>query len=501
MATGTGKTRVFCEVIGLFLAFRPGRRVLVLAHRDELIRQAAARLKREGIFAGIEKGKERSTVGDSVVVGSVQTLRGDRLAAMAPDAFGLIVIDEAHRAASPTYQAIIGHFARAKVLGVTATPDRLDGKPLADTFDSVAYRYPINRAIDEGYLCPIRSERVVVEGLELGEIRRNRGDLSKGQLARLMNEEAHIHAVVGPLLEMAERTDDVLRFPSRRRRPTVVFTVDVAHGRAIADMLNRYRPGCADLVTGKQSPGMRAQIYRNHEAQLFQFLVNCEVLTEGWDAPYVSCVAIARPTMSRALYAQMVGRGTRLCPGKADLLVLDFTANPGRHKLVGPEDVLAGREVESEVKSKARELKLADPALDDLGALALALEWFETESANREHKAKITAVASFYTEQIDPFIGAVIRTGEPGAAHDYQVKALERLGLKPPEALSSDDAAQLLLNLQERRNAGLCSFKMARWLTQNGVKGAHALSKDAARDIQASMFKRFKPRVIKGGKR
>lgn len=472
MATGTGKTRTAIEAVKEYSQHLPARcgpeRVLWLAHRDELIGQAEERFHASGFRdVGREQGKLCAST-NQIVCGSVQTIKGKRLAYMSPDRFDLIVIDEAHRAAAKGYQAIVEHFANAKILGLTATPDRLDGKPLGDIFDSVAYEYPIDRAIREGWLAPMRSLQVVVDGLELGQVRRSRGDLNRGDLSRLMMEEGHIHAVVDPLLRLAMTKTRIPGKDVEVKRPTVVFAVDVEHGRAITDMLNRYRPRCADLVTGKQSRAMRRQIYRNHEGGCIQFLVNCEVLTEGWDAPYVSCIVIARPTMSRALYAQMVGRGTRLHPGKADLLVLDFVGNGGRHALIGPADVLAGEVVEPELRAAMARLKEEDPTLADLECLELAQLWLATERDKAAEQSAITAVAKFYTEQIDPFIGQVLRTGIPGKAYDYQVKALETLGFKLPPSLSFEDASELLLVVQDRKAAGLCSFKMARRLAQQG---------------------------------
>lgn len=480
MATGAGKTRVFCEVAKSYLT--PFGRVLIVAHRDELITQAARRVcEITEVRTGIEKGRHRAIYGHRVVVASVQSLKGERLARFRRDDFDLVIIDEAHRAAAKGYQAIVEHFQSAKVLGVTATPWRLDGKPLGDTFDTVAYEYPIERGIREGYLSPIRCHRVVVEGLQLGDVRRTRGDLSRKDLSRLLNDEAHIHGIVDPLLKMASERDDVLRFPRAVYRPTVVFAVDVEHGRAITDMLNRYRPRCADMVTGKQRQETRRQIYNNHSAGYIQFLVNCEVLTEGWDAPYVSCVAIARPTLSWALYSQMVGRGTRLYQGKHDCLVLDFVGNSGRHHLVGPTDVLAGRVVDDDLRAATAKIREENPETDELGILELALAWLEGERERSEAQARITAVANFYTELIDPFLGRLERPGaDEEPAHAYQRKALEQLGFDLPGFFPASGAAQLLNTVQDRRMAGLCSYKMAKLLTQQKVPNAAQLTKEQA---------------------
>lgn len=484
MATGTGKTRTTIEfIVELYQVVRPrgSTRVLWLAHRDELIGQAEAQILARGFTAdvGREQGK-RSEPLSQIVCGSVQTIKGRRLVAFARNHFDSIVIDEAHRAAGKGYQAIVEHFADAKILGLTATPDRLDGKPLGDIFDSVAYEYPIDRAIREGYLAPMRSLQVVVHGLELGQVRRTRSDLNRSDLSRLMLEESHIHAVVDPLLRLA---DD---------RPTVVFAVDVEHARAIVEMLERYRPGCAGVVTGKTK--FRHNMYAMHRRKQFQFLVNCEVLTEGWDAPYVSCIAIARPTMSRALYAQMIGRGTRLYPGKADLLVLDFVGNGGRHALIGPADVLAGQVVEPELRAAMARLKEEDPALADLECLELAQLWLATERDRAAERAAIVAVAKFYTEQVDPFLGKVMRDGVPGKAHQHHIRALTQLGFKLPVSLSADDAGALMLAVHERKAAGLCSFKMSRKLSQQGYQETSKMTMhEASKLIERCKARKWRP--------
>lgn len=487
MATGTGKTAVLASIAAR--GARVGRRVLVLAHRDHLLEQAKATLERWGVSRVVlEQGPNRAAVGDRVVVASVQTLKGARLDAWPRDWFHLVIVDEAHRAAAKGYRAILDHFAAAKVLGVTATPWRLDGQALGDVFDSVAYRYPIERGIRDGYLVPIHSHRVVVEGLQLGEVRKRAGDFAAGELSKLLADEGHLHGVVAPLLERAGS------------RPTVVFAVDVAHGQALVDMLNRYRPICAALVTGKRKDNTngraRADIFADHAAGEFQFLVNCQVLTEGWDAPYVSCVAIARPTMSWSLFAQMIGRGTRLHPGKQDCLVLDFVGNAGKHTLIGPEDVLAGRVLDAETRAAVQGLAAENPELAALDLLEMAQDWLAGEQERKSEQAALTAVATFYTEVVDLFVGHVKRDTSDEPAHDYQRRALGWAGLEAPEGLSAGDAAQLLLALQERKEQGKATPKQVRWLISQRMPPAQAraLSKEQASEIMGTMIGRFSTR-------
>lgn len=489
MATGTGKTRTAMEYIRERLSFQYDihqcTRVLWLAHRDELLSQAEARARAMGIDSvGREQQARRSTGDERLVCGSVQTLTAQRLASIDRRAFSLIIVDEAHHVTSTSYRRILEHFHHAQVLGLTATPDRLDGKPLADVFNSVAYEYPIDRAIREGYLARVRSRRVVVEGLALGDVRRSRGDLNRQDLAKVLGAEQYLHAVVAPLLELAGD------------RPTVVFAVDVAHGQALTDMINRYRPVAAALVHGKTSD--RNRLYVEHRHRISQFLVNCEVLTEGWDAPYVTCVAIARPTTSRALYTQMVGRGTRL-HGDADCLVLDFTGAAGRHSLVGPADVLAGRDIGPELRAAAAKIQEDDPALDSLDVLALAEEWLAEEKRRTALQARVTAVARFYAEEIDPFLGHVrpgmrqlgFNLDEPATAD--QIKQLKDWGVKAPPEISRLDAIAILDRLRERHRTGRANYKTIRQLSARGYKDVVNWSrKQASDEWQKILRQRYK---------
>lgn len=378
-ATGTGKTTSAGELA--YLAVENGETVLFLAHRSELISQAARRFEDDfGLDVGIEQGS-RHAGPESVVCASVQTLRGKRLEKFPRDAFDVIIVDEAHHAAAPGYKRILDHFHIARVVGVTATPDRADGKPLSETFEYVAHRYDIEDAIDDGYLVPVRGIQVVVPGMDLSKVRSRRQmrrtaggidptglfgladlvgetvdllakagqariappgkiapngerrysvDLHPADLGDAVIDPVAVEGVAAPLLELAGE------------RRTVVFAVDIRHATAIADSLNEKRPGCARVVHGKLKKRDRRAVLTAHRAGEFQFLLNCVLLTEGYDDPEIACVAMARPTMSRVLYSQAVGRALRLCDGKEEALLLDFVGVGSKFNLVAPEDALAG---------------------------------------------------------------------------------------------------------------------------------------------------------------
>lgn len=473
LATGLGKTVVFASWSRMRVD--AGRRVLVLAHRTELLTQALAKLEAVGVHAAIEQA-ERRAGNAQVVVASIQTLRGKRLAALDPNEFD-VVIDEAHHTTAASYRAVLAHFSRSLILGVTATADRGDGTALGEVFDSVAYRFEIREGIAGGYLAPIRARQIHVEGVDLSSVRSRAGDLAPDELAAIMATEQAVIGVVDPLL----------REVGTRR--TIAFCVDVAHSMAIAEAINRYQPGAARVGHGELAPEERAEILADFAAGKFQFLVNCQLWVEGFDEPSISCVATIRPTKSRAMVVQQVGRGTRLlgltieesrANGKADLLWLDFTGNAGRHKLVGPIDALAAGEVDDDVRKEADRI-LAD---EDMG-VDEALDEAARRLEERRRAAKITASARYFAADIDPFFGAEMGppclepwAGDRATAEQHEI--LLGIGLKKlPNTLTRGEAVRIIAANQERHRLKLASYKQVRLLQRAGIN-AKRMSKSQA---------------------
>jgi superfamily II DNA or RNA helicase len=457
MATGTGKSAVIGEVVRR--ETDRGGRALVLAPRVEIVDQLARALKARGLRVAVEQGDRKAPFDVDAVVATVATLRGPRLARWKPEHFTLVVADECHHSPAKSWAAVFSHFPAAKALGCTATGDRADGQGLGRVFESVAFRYPIRVAIRDGYLARIVARRVSVSGLDLGKVHVRAGDLDARELAAIMSEESKLHAVAAPLLELAGD------------RPTIVFAVDVAHAKALAEMLNRYRPNIARSVDGNMSATERAAILGDFAAGRFRMLVNVALLTEGYDCPPVSCIAMARPTKSRALYTQCVGRGTRLHKGKADCLVVDLVGNAGRHRLIGPADVLADREVPDDVRDLIEAALAASEAdVDEL------LDSAAEQAEAKRRQAAITAVARYRAEEIDPFVGDGDMPEAPNTrwaadlATEAQRHALEKAGLDElPVALTKGTASQWLDAIARRRNAGLATLKQVRLLRRHGV--------------------------------
>ena len=255
-----------------------------------------------------------------------------------------------------------------------------------------------------------------------------------------------------------------------------VFAVNVEHAHDLAEVVDRHMPGASRVLSGDDDAKIRAETLKAFTAGEFQYLVNCQLFTEGWDEPSVECVAIVRPTKSRALFTQMVGRGTRLHPGKQDLLVLDFTGNSGKHRLITTMDVLAGKTIADEQVIAAAELmsglNLDGLIIDDLEALAMAMSFLEADRKRDEEHAKITAVARFHTEEINPFMAIVVvddRGIEP--PDDSQSNFLDKHGMIVPGSLTRIEVKSIIDGLLDRGKRGLCSWKQHKFLKSQGFPG------------------------------
>lgn len=499
-ATGGGKTQMF----GALAKHWPGR-VLVLAHRDELIAQAAARLEQmTGYVPDVEQA-DRWSAGARLVVGSVATMKRKRLERFAPDDFSLVIIDEAHHAAAKGYRAIVEHFSGAKILGVTATPDRLDEKALGDVFESVAYRWEIDQGIAGGWLCPMRIQRVVVDGVDFSQCRTTAGDLNGADLDAVMAAEEALHGVAKPTLELSAD------------RPTMVFTTSVANAHRLAEIFNRERNDCARAVDGSTPKEIRQRILDDFRERRFQYLVNVGVLTEGVDVPITSCVAVGRPTKSRALYTQIVGRGLRTVEGKRDCLIIDFTGISGRHNLIGPEDILGGKFSDEEI-AEAKEVTAENAGIDAQAALEEARKRLiakreaaeahrraeEAHRAEAARRAALRAQVNYRSHAVDPFrmLGTrdpgmqIFGSGPTGPATPSQLQQLRegfKLGDQCPRNLSAAQAQHLIRTLHARRSAGLATYKQTQTLARAGIDAARMPFATASRLIDALAQNRWQP--------
>lgn len=463
LPTGCGKTIVFAKVTEECV--REGKRVLILAHRGELLDQAADKLfKTTGIRSSLEKAE--SSCLDSwyrVTVGSVQTLmREKRLAQFDPDYFDVIIIDEAHHCISESYQRILNYFSSADVLGVTATPDRGDMKNLGTVFDSLAYEYTLPRAIREGYLSPIKAVTIPLR-LDLSGVSTQAGDF----------KASDIDTALDPYLyQIAEEMKKYCK-----NRKTVVFLPLVKTSQKFRDILNEKGFTAAE-VNGNSDD--RAEILEAFDRGECNVLCNSMLLTEGWDCPSVDCVIVLRPTKVRGLYCQMVGRGTRLCEGKKDLLLLDFLWHTERHELCRPAHLICENE---EVARKMTEnlsenagcptdLEQAEKqASEDVVAQreqALAKTLSEMKKRKRKLVDPLQYEMSIQAEDLSSYVPAF--GWEMSPPSEKQLRALEKYGIFPDDIDNAGKAAKILDRLDKRRNEGLTTPKQIRFLESKGFR-------------------------------
>lgn len=475
LPTGTGKTIVFASVAADQV--RAGDRVLILAHRGELLEQAADKLQRStGLVSAVEKAE--STCLDSwfrVVVGSVQTLqRTARLERFPQDYFGTIIIDEAHHAITDGYRRILDYFSGAKVLGVTATPDRGDMRNLGEVFDSLAFEYKLTDAIKEGYLCKIMAQTIPLQ-LDITSVTMSGGDYAVGDLGTAL--DPYLEQIAA---EMARRC---------KSRKTVVFLPLIKTSQKFRDLLNTYGFRAAE-VNGQSDD--RRQVLADFDAGKYNVLCNSMLLTEGWDCPSVDCVVVLRPTKVRSLYSQMVGRGTRLSPGKTDLLLLDFLWMTDKHELCRPADLVCeDRTVARQMTEHLAETgcpedieEAAAQASEDVVAQreeALAKQLEE----QRRKKAKLVNPLQYEMSiQAEDLAGYVPAFGwEAGPPSEQQTAALEKLGILPDAVESAGKAALLLDRLNKRRDEGLTTPKQIRCLEKYGFQHVGTWSFEAARHM------------------
>lgn len=456
LPTGCGKTVVFAKITEECV--RNGKRVLILAHRGELLTQASDKIEKAcGLKCAVEKADE--TCLNSwyrITVGSVQTLmREKRLSNFSIDYFDVIIIDEAHHAVSDSYTRILDHFENAAVLGVTATPDRGDMKNLGKVFQSLAYEYTLPKAIKEGYLSPIKAVTIPLQ-IDFTGVSVQAGDF----------KASDIDTALDPYLyQIAEEMKAYCL-----NRKTVVFLPLVKTSQKFRDILDQAGFTAAE-VNGESSD--RAEILEDFDKGKYNVLCNSMLLTEGWDCPSVNCVVVLRPTKVRSLYSQMVGRGTRLCEGKTELLLLDFLWHTERHELCRPACLIAENE---EVAKKMTE-KIADAgcpvdieeaeraAADDVVAEreeALAKQLAEMRKRKKKLVDPLQFELSIQAEDLSSYVPSF--GWEMAPPTDKQKDTLEKLGILPDEIDNAGKAKMILDRLEKRRIEGLATPKQIRRL-------------------------------------
>ncbi len=448
-ATGSGKTCMAGEIIRRCLPSGPA---LFLADAQELVWQAADKL---GVWSGVipqvEMAEEHAQPGDLVVVATTQTM-ARRLDRWPRDYFKLIVVDEAHRnTLGAMAQKVLGHFAPAQVVGITATPFRSDKQQLGTFYQTVTCEIGLVRLIREGWLSRIII-RSVPAGIDLSQVRTVAGDYREDDLGRAI--EPHLFRCAEILAEHAPR------------RRTVVFL-------PLIEISRKFVAACQALglravhVDGVDRAGL--DVFRSRAADI---IANAQLLSTGWDQPDVDCVMVLRPTKSLVLYSQMIGRGTRICEGKDHLLVLDPLFLSDSMDLIRPTRLLA--HTPSEADSIQEALDERDES-DLLEAAARALE-----TRRRRLAEELAARAHRNTRTVDALEFA-LSLGEAGLAEyepetawegqpptNKQAELLARAGFDLSRITCKGHASKLIDLLFRRRELGLATPKQVRWLARFG---------------------------------
>ncbi|ALA12715.1 DEAD/DEAH box helicase [Paenibacillus larvae] len=475
LPTGCGKTIVFSKVIEDRV--RLGERVLVLAHRGELLEQAADKLEKStGLKCATEKA-EQTSVGSwyRVVVGSIQTMmREKRLEQFDHDHFDTVIIDEAHHCISDSYQRVLQYFDGANVLGVTATPDRGDMRNLGSYFESLAYEYTLPKAIKEGYLSPIKAITIPLK-LDLSAVGQQAGDFKNSDLGTAL--DPYLDSIAAEMCRVA------------KDRKIVVFLPLVKTSQKFTEILNQCGFQAAEVNGESQD---RAEILENFDNGKYNVLCNSMLLTEGWDCPSVDCVVVLRPTKVRSLYSQMVGRGTRLYPGKTELLLLDFLWHTERHELCHPAHLIA--ENEEIAKAMTKQIEEAGIPLDletvekqaaedviSQREEALAKQLEEMKRRKRKLVDPLQFEMSIQAEDLSSYVPSF--GWEMAPPSEKQIKTLEKLGILPDQIDNAGKATKLLERLDKRRSEGLTTPKQIRFLEQRGFQHVGTWSFETAKRL------------------
>lgn len=443
---------------------KEGDHVLFMAHRGELLTQAADKIK---AFSGLDSALEKaeSTSLNSmfpVTVGSVQTLcRRNRLDLFPKDYFQTIIVDEAHHIMSDSYMTVLEHFPDARVLGISATPDRADRRSLSAYFDSLAYEYTLTQAIRDGYLCPIKAQMIPLK-LDITNVGISNGDYNAGEIGEALE----------PYLQLIAR--EIAQNYSHRK--IVVFLPLIHTAQLFCKLLQEMGVPAVE-VNGNSSD--RAEILQEFESGKYSVICNSMLLTEGWDCPSVDCVVMLRPTKIRSLYQQCIGRGTRLYPGKTELLILDFLWLTERHDLCRPSSLIAkdveiARRIDRQIIDSSSEVDIieaeetAERSVIDDRERAVAEELKRLQARPKKLVDPLQYALSIAAEDLvnyEPSFG-----WEMGPPTQNQLQFLEKRGISAGYVESIGKASMLINRIIKRQNEGLSTPKQIRCLEKYGFR-------------------------------
>lgn len=456
LATGTGKTVCFGKIAHDIV--ESGGKPLILAHREELLQQAKDKLL-----------KQFDVTCD---VKSVQGMALDKnLDTYDSNHFSHIIVDEAHHVMSDSYLKVLNHF-NAKVLGVTATPDRADKKNLGKYFESIAYEYSMANAIKDGYLCKLVAHMIPLQ-IDISKVSIQGGDYNA-------NESA---SAIEPYLE--EIADEIVKNYANRK--IMIFLPLVSTSQKMAQILTD-KGLAAKEVNGNSKD--REQILEEFAQNKFRIICNSMLLTEGYDCPDVDCVCCLRPTKSRAMYQQIIGRGTRLAPNKNECIVLDFLWNTEKHSLCRPSNLVAKSEdIASKINKKAETevidlLEAEEEAEREVIAEREESLAKELRSQRYKKKGAVDPIQFAFSINVEDLVNYEPQMmWEMSPPTDKQLKTLTNFGIDVTNIRNCGMASVLLDKCFARVKEGMSTAKQIRFLESRGFKNVGTWTNNEASNM------------------
>ena len=427
LPTGAGKT--FCFVNIADHCLNQNKKVLALMHRENLVNQARDAFLNQGIQAEVEMGSQIASHKADVVVGSIQTFSRERMNRWPIDHFRLVIVDEAHHVEANSWQETVNYFKGTKLLGVTATPSRTDGKSLSNTFEKISYEIGLLELIEQGYLSPITIKSCPLN-IDIANIK-NAGDYQVTQ----------VDEVLTPFLEEAAR----MVCENAQDRKTIVFLPLRKTSEKFAKALQKFGMDARHVEGGKESKEVLEEFRKNK----FQTICNASLLIEGYDCPDVSCVVPLRPTKSFPLFAQMVGRGTRIHPGKENMLLLDFLWEHQKHRLIRAPHLFGAHDESIE------DIMWRVERGESLGEATKDVEWERMKAFERKLRIlKKKKERVFDLSQVSRWTGQNLKSiendkGEPPT--DKQLALLKKFHVNLSQIKSRKGASRVINSLLNKR--------------------------------------------------
>lgn len=490
-ATGAGKT-IMAAALAYTVVKHRNQKVLFLADTDELVEQARDKMvDAGGIIPDIEKAHLNASRDAKIVVGSIQTLaKKKRLETWDKNHFGLVIADEAHLSMAKSWQRVLNHFldGGAKVVGITATPERGDGKNLMKFYDSIPYEISLFNLIEKGHLAPITVCSIPLEVDTTKINAKTRGELDGEDVDHAISP--YLDAIIDEWQEQASDKKTLVFHPSIR------MSKEFDKKLQERGILSRHIDG-----TSKD----RRQILADYQSSKFKILNNAQLLTKGYDCPDIECIIILRPTKSRVAYQQMVGRGSRNAPGKKDCLLLDFlyqfedlgVVRPAALAARGDElEAAMQRKINGSAGQKQTKLNLQDVMSECEVAMKKSLLDRFQQKASKNAKTYDAMIMAGILDQPELLEYKPRTKWESAMPTEAQLETLERIGINPMTVKSKGQASKIIATIKERRHKNLATPKQVAFLQQRGESNAQKMTfVDASDKIRAITggFGRRKP--------